>query len=1013
MKRFIFLITICIGICFLLSLTANPLQAHTQKDKFEVMTDGSVHAGEHVFKNMGEYFKSDYFKTSGKRCGFKRGLQNQAADAPLASASDCTTSKTVIRSEYYPGVTYTIPVVFHIIHKTDGTGNISDQRIYDQMEVLNEDYGAISGSLGENGYDTKIQFTLEDITRTANNNWHNDNDESGFKAALGWDQSRYLNVYVNSAGGYLGYAYLPQDMAGDVLDGVVCLYSVTGGRDLAGGDEFDQGRTLVHEVGHYLGLLHTFAPDNQSACLTGFAAGDLIDDTNSETDAHYGCSQTNSCSTPDPIHNYMNYTDDICMYLFTDEQANRAVCGLVNYRSNLYTTSSGTATLTVTSPNGGESWEVGASQNITWSSTGTVGNVAIEISSDNGSSWRSVTSSTSNDGTYSWTVPDSTSTECLIRVSEASDSDPTDTSNAVFSISTATAATISVTAPNGGESWDVGSSHSITWSSTGTVGNVKIEYSSDNGSSWNTERASTSNDGSYSWTVPDDASSQCLVRVSESSDGSPSDTSDAVFSIEESGTPTISLNRTAYNFAAAGFNVTGSQFLRIGNSGTGTLAWSVSDDSTWLTVTPTSGSGPGEVFIGVTNTTVMAAGTYTGTVTVTDANATNSPQTVSVSLRVIDASQDQAPFGIFSTPVDNSTVRSSIPVTGWVLDDVQVMSVDIYRGTDTLTYIGSANLVEGARSDIEAAYPTYPKNYSAGWGYMMLTYFLPNGGNGTFTLTAIAEDYAGQTTILGTKTITVDNDNATKPFGAIDNPGQGSTVYGTNSLNSGWVLTPQPGTIPIDGSTINIYVDGAFLGHPVYNVSRPDIEALFPGYNNSSRAHAYFRFDTTVYDNGIHTIYWTATDDGGNSDGIGSRFFSISNTGSSRSTALDNSTSRTGAFERIPLSVYRNVPIDNSDPVGIKKGYNPIENPMEISPNNDGVIHFQSNEMERIVLSLTNGDVKSTITGYFIVGKELRRLPIGSSLDYQKGLFYWQPGPGFLGVGGRGECTHVPPLIHF
>lgn len=92
------------------------------------------------------------------------------------------------------------------------------------------------------------------------------------------------------------------------------------------------------------------------------------------------------------------------------------------------------------------------------------------------------------------------------------------------------AQTITVLTPNGGEIWGVGSAQEITWTSTGTVGKVKIEYSTDNGSSWKNVKASADNTGSYLWTIPDDPSTNCLVKVSEK-DGDPSDTSDAAFSI--------------------------------------------------------------------------------------------------------------------------------------------------------------------------------------------------------------------------------------------------------------------------------------------------------------------------------------------------------------------------------------------------------------------------------------------------------------------------------------------------
>ena len=93
---------------------------------------------------------------------------------------------------------------------------------------------------------------------------------------------------------------------------------------------------------------------------------------------------------------------------------------------------------------------------------------------------------------------------------------------------------ITVSAPNGGEDWQVGSTHDITWTSNKTSGNVHIEYSTDSGANWADIAASTSDDGTYSWTIPDNPSTTCLVRITDT-DGSPSDQSDAEFTISAAG----------------------------------------------------------------------------------------------------------------------------------------------------------------------------------------------------------------------------------------------------------------------------------------------------------------------------------------------------------------------------------------------------------------------------------------------------------------------------------------------
>jgi hypothetical protein len=341
------------------------------------------------------------------------------------------------------------------------------------------------------------------------------------------------------------------------------------------------------------------------------------------------------------------------------------------------------------------------------------------------------------------------------------------------------------------------------------------------------------------------------------------------------------------------------------------------------------------------------------------------------------------PFGKFSTPQNNAVVCGSIPVTGWVLDDVGVESVKIYRMEgSTSVYIGDAVFVKGARPDIEQAYPGYPFNDQAGWGYMMLTNFLPDKGNGTFTIYAEATDREGHQVTLGTKTIICDNAHAFKPFGAIDTPRQGGTASGSHFINWGWVLTPQPNSIPFDGSTINVYIDGVNIGHPVYNNYRQDIARLFLGYGNSNGAGGYFYLDTTAYENGVHTIHWIATDDAGNTDGIGSRYFTIQNTGENREHSAQRLEGR-GGSPRPPIDT-----IDISTPVKIIKGTNRNVEPQSVFPGESGDITIEIKELERLEIQFLD-------PGESIL--DITPLPIGSTLDRKRGVFCWQPGPGFVG----------------
>ncbi|NIM79298.1 MAG: hypothetical protein GTN53_12700 [Candidatus Aminicenantes bacterium] len=283
---------------------------------------------------------------------------------------------------------------------------------------------------------------------------------------------------------------------------------------------------------------------------------------------------------------------------------------------------------------------------------------------------------------------------------------------------------------------------------------------------------------------------------------------------------------------------------------------------------------------------------------------------------------------------------------------------------------------------------------------MMLTNFLPNQGNGTFIIYTKAIDKTGKQVILGEKTIYCDNKNAIKPFGAIDTPTQGGTASGSGFINWGWVLTPQPNSIPTDGSTINVFVDGVNLGHPTYNIYRSDIAGLFPGYANSDRAIGYFYLDTTAYKNGIHTIQWTASDSAGNFDGIGSRYFSIRNVGSTGAQAPGGMVQRPQWQEDIQYKSIRQLsemPVNSVEPVRVKKGFKG-DNPRVILPDENGDINIEIRELERIAVQLfDNTSNDSKIVGCLNVGNRLRALPIGSSLDTRNAMFYWQPGPGFLG----------------
>jgi hypothetical protein len=223
-----------------------------------------------------------------------------------------------------------------------------------------------------------------------------------------------------------------------------------------------------------------------------------------------------------------------------------------------------------------------------------------------------------------------------------------------------------------------------------------------------------------------------------------------------------------------------------------------------------------------------------------------------------------------------------------------------------------------------------------------------------------------------------------EPFGAIDTPLPGGTASGDGYRNHGWVLTPLPNCIPTNGSSIDVYVDGVYLGHPKYNISRTDISSLFPGYCNSEGAHAYFDIDTTTLANGVHTIAWIAEDTAGNADGIGSRYFSVRNSSANvqLSSIVNGIGDRQGQEIRMP----------EEGTVEYIKGFDSNAGPQKVRPDKNGNISVDIHELERVEIR-----IPGFRSGYLNVNGQLRPLPTGSFTDTKQGIFYWMPGPGFRG----------------
>ncbi|MBK9099330.1 MAG: T9SS type A sorting domain-containing protein [bacterium] len=237
------------------------------------------------------------------------------------------------------------------------------------------------------------------------------------------------------------------------------------------------------------------------------------------------------------INYYFNSGQDYLGYLLKFEEASSGTSLTLHLDDFVIVPVPGQATVQVTSPNGGEDWLVNSQQNITWTSSN-INNVKIDYSTNNGGLWLNVASSVpAVNGSYSWTIPNTPSTVCLVRISDESIASRFDVSDSAFIISPA----ITVTDPNGGESWIGNSQHNITWTSQ-NITDVSIDYSIDNGSSWLSVIASTpASSGSFSWAVPNTPSTQCLVRISDASNASINDVSDATFTITIAPNPVVTV----------------------------------------------------------------------------------------------------------------------------------------------------------------------------------------------------------------------------------------------------------------------------------------------------------------------------------------------------------------------------------------------------------------------------------------------------------------------------------------
>jgi Viral BACON domain len=655
--------------------------------------------------------------------------------------------------------------------------------------------------------------------------------------------------------------------------------------------------------------------------------------------------------------------------------------------------------LTLTHPNGGEWLNPGSDYIIKWQSTNINDKIRIRCSYNNGNDWQIIADNQRNDGSYKWNVPTNVSSSwCLVRINAINrDGEPFDFSDHPFKIKDSIA--ITLTSPNGGEALTAGDIHTITWTTQGTVNNVDIRYTLDGGANWNPLATSVPDSGQLDWQVPFEPTASCRIHLKAwGSIHHSEDLSDGFFSILEpsQAPPHIELSHRQLIFVAHQEDALPStQQVTITNSGGQSLAWEAVANVDWMAVSPTSGSDGTSLDVAVEPRT-LAVGNHRGAVSINDPLAQNSPQSFVVNLNIKASLKDSFPFGAVLTPRDLTVMGGAVAITGWALDEVAVKSVKLYRLVkEDFIFIGEAAFIEGVMPDIGALYPDYPHHSRAAWVYTLLSNHLPDGET---VIKVIAQDVSGKEIVLGSWSLAISNKNAILPFGAIDSPAPGGTVSGSAFRINGWVLASKSNKIPIDGSSIKVYIDGVSIGHAHYNLHRKDIARIFPGYLNSEGAWAYYDFDSTAFSNGIHTLHWQVTDEANNTQGIGSRYF-----------VINNPNPRNFRSKYVPGTDTNTVLTDYTQPIAVRIGYADHIPPHWVYSGADGAVRINLPQMSRVVIFLDlqlpdqspqnrNSSTGKQYKGYREVSGELQSLPIGSRLDENQGIYFMQPGPGLVGL---------------
>ncbi len=273
---------------------------------------------------QGETAETECLEPASVGAGARSAVGERKADHRDVSprqqrAIELRTERILARSSQTSGVettdlATTVPVYVHVMMDKAGNGNVTRERINQQVTVLNATFGGQESTAASN---TGFTFTLKGVDRYRNNTWHQDGSSTRYRSRTRLGGADALNIWLVDFD-YLGIATFPWDYArSPKIDGIrVNVNSLPGG-SIA---NYNRGETATHEAGHWFGLYHTF----QGGCTT---TNDSVSDTPAQSSGSEGCPEgRDSCTLPgtDPIHNYMDYSYDDCYNQFTAGQSSRA-----------------------------------------------------------------------------------------------------------------------------------------------------------------------------------------------------------------------------------------------------------------------------------------------------------------------------------------------------------------------------------------------------------------------------------------------------------------------------------------------------------------------------------------------------------------------------------------------------------------------------------------------------------------------------------------------------------------